>query len=101
MTGTYILLGLLLVLLVYVIGTYNGLVRLRQHCRESWSDIDAELKRRYDLIPNLVATVRGYAAHEREVLDRVIQARNAAVASTGSPQSQAKDENALVQVLRQ
>ena len=53
---------------IWLVATYNGLVRLRQHCRESWSGIDTELRRRYDLIPNLVATVKGYAAHERETL---------------------------------
>ena len=93
--------GCLLLVLAWVVGTFNVLVRLRQHCGESWSGIDTELKRRYDLIPNLVETVRGYATHERETLDRVIAARNRAVASTGSPQSQAADENALVGMLRQ
>ena len=89
-----------LVLLVWLIGTYNGLVRLRQHCRESWAGIDTELKRRYDLIPNLVETVKGYAAHEREVLTAVVEARSRAVASTGSPHSQARDENVLVGALK-
>lgn len=84
-----------------VMALYNGLVRVRNACDESWADIDAELKRRYDLIPNLVNTVKGYAAHEKEVLERVIQARNAAVASQGSPDSQARDENALIGTLRQ
>jgi LemA protein len=89
-----------LIPLLWLIGTYNGLVRLRNHVRESWSAIDTELKRRYDLIPNLVETVKGYASHERDVLERVIQARNQAVASTGTPRSQAVDENALVGELR-
>jgi LemA protein len=80
---------------------YNSLVRGRNHCTESWSNVDTELKRRYDLIPNLVETVKGYAKHEREVLERVTQARATAVASQGSPASQAKDENVLVQGLRQ
>ena len=92
--------GVLLLLAVWVMATYNTLVRLRQHCRESWSAIDTELRRRYDLIPNLVATVKGYAAHEREALAAVTEARTRAVASTGSPQSQAADENALVGTLR-
>lgn len=86
--------------LLWLIGTYNGLVRTRQHMRESWSGIDVELKRRYDLIPNLLATVKGYAQHERDVLERVVRARQTAVDSTGSPASQAKDENALVGSLR-
>ncbi len=79
---------------------YNSLVRLRNHCDESWSGIDTELKRRYDLIPNLVAAVQGYAAHEKEVLEEVVRARAAAVASTGSPSAQAADENVLIGGLR-
>ena len=86
---------------IWVIVTYNTLVRLRQHVRESWSGIDTELQRRYDLIPNLVETVKGYAAHERETLEAVIAARNRAAASKGSPASQAADENALVGSLKQ
>ncbi|MAE60333.1 MAG: hypothetical protein CMJ49_03140, partial [Planctomycetaceae bacterium] len=85
--------------LVWLIATYNGLVRLRQHVRESWSGIDTELRRRYDLIPNLVETVKGYAAHERETLEAVVRARQAAVESRGSPASQAADENVLVDTL--
>lgn len=90
-----------LVPLVWAIGTYNGLVKVRQHVRESWSGIDTELKRRYDLIPNLVETVKGYAAHEQQVLERVIQARQQAAASQGSPADQARDENQLVGALKQ
>ena len=94
-------LGLVALVLIWAVATYNTLVLLRQHCRESWSGIDTELRRRYNLIPNLVATVKGYAAHEREVLQAVTEARNRAAASTGSPQSQAKDENVLAGTLRQ
>jgi len=101
MLGTYVVAGIVGLVLIYIIGTYNALVRLRQHVRESWSDIDTELKRRYDLIPNLVETVKGYAAHERETLDAVIEARARAVASTGTPDSQARDEGMLVSTLRQ
>jgi LemA protein len=90
-----------LVVLLWVAGLYNALVRVRNACDESWADIDTELRRRYDLIPNLVETVKGYAAHEREVLERVTQARNTAQANHGSPESQAKDENVLVGGLRQ
>lgn len=97
----WIPLGIILFILLWAVLLYNGLVRLRNHVRESWSDIDTELKRRYDLIPNLVETVKGYAAHEKEVLERVAKARAAAVASTGSPESQAHDENVLVGALRQ
>ena len=100
MVGFYILLAIVLVVFVWAIATYNTLVRLRQHCREAWASIDTELQRRYDLIPNLVAAVKGYAAHERATLEAVVEARNRAVASTGSPESQAKDENELVQSVR-
>ena len=92
--------SVLLLLILWVAFMYNALVRGRNHCDEAWSGIDTELKRRYDLIPNLVSTVKGYAAHERETLERVTQARNAAVASQGSPASQAKDENVLVDSLK-
>ena len=87
--------------IVWVIGMYNSLVKLRQQCRESWSSIDTELKRRYDLIPNLVETVKGYAKHESGVLQSVTEARNKAVTSTGTPGSQAADENVLVGAMRQ
>jgi LemA protein len=95
-----VVLGFVLLLILWVAFMYNALVRGRNHCDEAWSGIDTELKRRYDLIPNLVSTVKGYAAHERETLERVTQARNAAVASQGSPASQAKDENVLVDSLK-
>jgi LemA protein len=99
--GLVVLLVVALAVLVWFIATYNGLVRLRNFCREAWAGIDTELKRRYDLIPNLVATVKGYATHEREVLEGVVAARARAIASTGSPAEQAKDENALVGSLKQ
>ncbi|MBN1917940.1 MAG: LemA family protein [Verrucomicrobia bacterium] len=89
-----------LIVIFYIIGTYNRCVRLRNLVPESWSNVDTELKRRYDLIPNLVETVKGYAAHERTVLESVVRARAAALASTGSPASQARDENALVGTLK-
>ncbi len=89
-----------LFLIIWFFGTYNGLVRLRNYVRESWAQIDTELKRRYDLIPNLVETVKGYATHERQVFEAVTEARNRAVASTGSPASQAADENTLVRSMR-
>ncbi|MBN1902938.1 LemA family protein [Candidatus Sumerlaeota bacterium] len=96
----YIPLAFVLFFLIWLIATYNALVRIRNHCRESWSGIDTELKRRYDLIPNLVEVVKGYAKHEREVFESVAAARTRAISSTGSPASQAKDENALVGTLR-
>ncbi len=86
----------LFVPLIWLIGTYNGLVRLRNHCRESWSDIDTELKRRHDLIPNLVATVKGYAAHESDTLARVTAARDRAEAPHERVRDQGSDESALV-----
>lgn len=86
--------------LLILMAIYNGLVRLRNLVQESWSNVDTELKRRYDLIPNLVETVRGYATHERGVFETVAQARAAAVASTGRPSSQAVDENHLVHALK-
>ena len=89
-----------LVLLVWWIGTFNRFVRLKHATKESWADIDVELKRRYELIPNLVETVKGYAQHERSVLERVVQLRNAAMNNHGSAASQAKDENALLAGMR-
>ena len=86
---------IVLVLLVWLIGTYNGLVRLRNFVRESWSGIDTELKRRYELIPNLVEVCRGYAAHERGVFERVAEARAAAAAESGGAGPQAAREAAL------
>jgi len=70
--------------LIYLLAQYNALVALKNYIRESWSDVDVELKRRYDLIPNLVATVKGYATHEREVLERVTQLRNQCAAQHGA-----------------
>jgi LemA protein len=90
-----------LVIVLWAVGIYNKLVGLRQHLKDSWSGVDVELKRRYDLIPNLVETVKGYASHESETLEAVIAARNTAVASTGSPGQQAQDENQLIGAMRQ
>jgi LemA protein len=98
--GLYIFLGVLLLVLIWIISIYNSLVRLRQHKRDSWAGIDTELRRRYDLIPNLVETVKGYAAHERDVLKSVTESRSRAMNSTGSPAEQAADENSLVRGLR-
>ena len=79
---------------------YNKLVRLRQLIRESWGNVDVQLKRRYDLIPNLVNTVKGYAAHERDVLQAVVEARDRAAASTGPVGEQSRDEEELVRSTR-
>ena len=93
-----ILIPVLLVLLPLIWGVviYNRLVSVRQHLCESWADVDVELKRRYDLIPNLVSTVKGYAAHERETLERVIELRNQARENVGRPDRQSGDEQAMV-----
>ena len=84
-------------IVVFVVGLYNRLVTLRQRVREAWADIDVQLKRRWDLIPNLIETVKGYAAHERQTFEAVTQARSAAMAAaqTGSPEQRAQAENAL------
>jgi len=99
-TSSWIILGVIVVLLLFVIMTYNGLVTLRQRVNQSFSDIDVQLKQRHDLIPNLVETVKGYAAHERGTLEAVVQARNAAVTAQ-EPAQQAAAENALTGALRQ
>ena len=92
---------LIVVLIVLAVGIqmFNALVRLREQVRASWADIDVQLKRRHDLVPNLVETVKGYATHEQSTLERVIQARNAAVAAHG-PVKQAEAENVLTGALR-
>jgi len=96
-----IIMGLIvLVPALWLIVQYNSLIGLRNHIRESWSNVDTELKRRYDLIPNLVTTVKGYAAHEREVLERVIELRNRCAANHGPVADQARDENELVDSLK-
>jgi LemA protein len=82
------------------IAVYNRFVRLRHGVRESWAGIDVELKRRYELIPNLVETVRGYVQHEKEVLERVVELRNRAMHNHGSAASQAADENALLLAMK-
>ena len=98
--GIIVLLAAIVVAAI-VIGIYNGLVRLRNQVKNAWAQIDVQLKRRYDLIPNLVETVKGYAGHERETLESVIQARQQAInVSDGSVAEQAKAENFLSQTLR-
>jgi len=96
-----VVLGVATVVLVFVSLSYNRFVSQRQLVHNSWSNVETELRRRYDLIPNLVETVKGYAAHERETLEAVIQARATAVASGGNAGEQARDENALVGALKQ
>jgi LemA protein len=95
-----ILVGLVVPFGLYVIGIYNGLVRARNEVKSAWSSIDVQLKRRHDLIPNLVETVKGYAGHERQTLDAVTKARQQAISFTGSVEERAKVENVLTQTLR-
>lgn len=90
---------LVIAVLVYAVATYNALVRLRNLVQEAWRQIDVELQRRHDLIPNLVETVKGYAAHEREVLEAVTAARATASTSGSSVAEQASQENVLSQAL--
>jgi LemA protein len=94
------LLVIVVLLVVFVIGMYNGLVRLKVQCDNAWSDIDVQLKRRYDLIPNLVETVKGYAAHEKGTLEGVVAARNSAMSAQG-PEAKAQAEGMLTSALRQ
>ncbi len=100
MLGGVIFFVIVAVIVVFAVATYNRLVGLRQRSEEAWSDIDVQLKRRTDLVPNLVETVKGYAAHEKTTLDQVVRARGAAMAAT-SPASRAEAENQLTGALRQ
>lgn len=95
----WIVLAIVVVLGVYVMVTYNGLVSLRNKIENAWAQIDVQLKRRYDLIPNLVETVKGYATHERETLEAVVEARNMAMHAQG-PHDQAQAENMISGALK-
>jgi len=99
MFAGFIALGVLAVVLVWLAAMYNGLVRRRMRVRNAWSQIDVQLKRRYDLIPNLVNTAKGYLKHEREVLENVTRARQMAISASG-PRAQAQAENMLTGALR-
>jgi LemA protein len=96
----WVVIGVLVILVFVFVGIYNGLVQSRNRVDNAWAQIEVQLKRRYDLIPNLVETVKGYASHERETFERVTQARAAAQAATG-PAEQAQAEGFLTQALRQ
>jgi LemA protein len=96
----WIVVGVVVLLVLYAVFTYNRLVQLRNRIDAAWSQIDVQLRRRYDLIPNLVETVKGYAAHERETLEAVTKARQQAVQARGV-EEQAQAENMLTQALRQ
>jgi LemA protein len=98
----YAAIAVVVLIVLVIIGTYNRLVSLRQNVRESWSAIDTELRRRYDLIPNLVEVVKGYATHERETLENVVRARNSAISAVdNSPEAVLASEKALSGALRQ
>jgi LemA protein len=99
-TTGWIVLGVIVVIVLWAISVYNSLVAMRQRVSQSFADIDVQLKQRHDLIPNLVETVKGYAAHERGTLEAVVQARNAAIAAPGIEQKVAT-ENMLTGALRQ
>ena len=99
-TTGWIVLGVIVVFVLWIIMIYNQLVAMRQRVGQAFADVDVQLKLRHDLIPNLVETVKGYAAHERGTLEAVVQARNAAVAAQG-PAQQAAAENMLTGALRQ
>ena len=98
-TSTLIVLAIIVVVVLWAIGTYNGLVSMRQRVNQAFADIDVQLRQRHDLIPNLVETVKGYAAHERGTLEEVVKARNAAVAAQGTPQHNSKLINFDVRIV--
>jgi len=97
----YVIAGVVVVVLVVaIVGIYNSLVRLRNRADNAWAQVDVQLKRRYDLIPNLVETVKGYASHEQSTFEQVVEARNRAVAA-GTVEEQAQAENFLTGALKQ
>ncbi len=97
--SSMVVLGIIVALIAYVVFVYNGLVQLRQKVNQAFADIDVQLKLRHDLIPNLIETVKGYAAHEKSTFDAVIKARNAAMSAQGTAQV-AQAENMLTGALR-
>ncbi len=99
MVAMLIIVGIFLVIISFVIVTYNKLIRLKNTVRSSWSDVDVQLKKRYDLVPNLIETVKGYASHERSVFEKVTQARSNAMRAS-SPADKARAENALTDTLK-
>ena len=100
MWGILIVIVIILVVVAVVVGAYNGLIRSRNQIDNAWSQIDVQLKRRLDLIPNLVETVKGYAAHEKTTLEAVINARNVAMQAPPNPQAQAQADNQLTGALK-
>ena len=99
MTPLYIIIGIVLLIALWVWGMFNGLVRLKNQTDEAWSDIDVQLKRRYDLIPNLVNTVKGYATHESQAFENVTKARSMAMTAQG-PEAKGQAENMLAGALK-
>ncbi len=95
----YIIIGIIVLALIWFVAVYNGLVRLKNRVEEAWSDIDVQLKRRYDLIPNLVETVKGYAKHEKELFENVTKARSQAM-NAQDPHAKAEAENMLSSTLK-
>ena len=97
----WIILAIVFVLILFVVGVYNSLVSLKLRTENAWAQIDTQLKRRFDLIPNLVETVKGYAKHESETLEKVMEARNQYVNANGSVEEAAKAENMLEGAMKQ
>ena len=102
MNALYIVLGIIGLIILWVIVAYNSLIRLRFRVKEAWSDIDVQLKRRYDLIPNVLETVKAYASHERQAFENVTEARARALGAEqkGNPKEMAQAENALSSTLK-
>ena len=100
MIAVWIIIAVAVIIVLWLIAIYNRLITLKNRTDEAWSDIDVQLKRRYDLIPNLIETVKGYAAHEQGTLQKVIDARSAAMTAGGSRETKAKAENALSATLK-
>ena len=101
-TTAWIIIGVIVLFVLWIVMIYNGLVAMRQRVNQAFADIDVQMKQRHDLIPNLVETVKGYAGHERNTLEAVIKARNAAIqAQSGGIATQAAAENMLSGALRQ
>src|SRR5690625_3312935 len=98
MLSTIIIIAIIAIIVLFLISTYNSLVKYRNWVKESWSQIDVQLKRRHDLIPNLVNTVKGYAEHEKETLEKVIQARNQLI--SGTPQERIEADNQIQGTLK-
>jgi len=96
---TLIIIAIIAIIAFAAVGIYNGLIKLRNTSEQAWSDVDVQLKRRYDLIPNLIETVKGYASHEKETFEKVVQARNQAMGAS-SPGEKAQAENFLQSTLK-